>query len=318
MNKEPPESTRRTGQAGAEHHARGVSLAMLSTALVATNYVTAKAALGGLNLETFFLLWFAAGSALAVGRQLVVTRFRFFALLARHWRALAPMAALGAVSNLLFFAGVGFLDPAVAAICYRTELIFAVLLGMLTLGERLNRMEWGGFALVVAGLAVIYYRGGAALGIGALVMVVSALIGVVSNWLAKRTDPGVDIGLMVAARCLGSLALAAVYVLASGRFNVDVPPFPLAMAALGALLGPFLSFVCYFASLRYLDFSKVSIVRNSEPVFAAVYGLVFLGSRPGGRQLAGCALVLAGVVLVAVFRPGESGASTARSATGET
>jgi transporter family protein len=75
------------------------------------------------------------------------------------------------------------------------------------------------------------------------------------------------------------------------------------MVALGALLGPFLSFVCYFAALRYMDFSKVSILRNSEPVFAAVYGLIFLGSLPGGRQLAGCALVLAGVVLVAVFRP---------------
>jgi drug/metabolite transporter (DMT)-like permease len=224
------------------------------------------------------------------------------------------MAALGAVSNLLFFAGVGFLDPAVAAICYRTELIFAVLLGMLTLGERLNRMEWCGFALVVAGLAVIYYRGGAALSLGAAVMVVSALIGVVSNWLAKRTDPDVDVGLMVAARCLGSLALAAVYVLATGRFNVDVPPFPLVMVAVGALLGPFLSFVCYFASLRYMDFSKVSILRNSEPVFAAVYGFVFLGSLPGGRQLAGCALVLAGVVLVAVFRPGPSAASGPRPA----
>jgi len=299
-------------------HRRGMFLAIASAALVATNYVTAKAALGGLNLETFFLLWFAAGSVLATAHQLAGKRRRFFAELAGHGRALAPMAALGAVSNLLFFAGVGCLDPAIAAICYRTELIFAVLLGMVTLGERLNRMEWGGFALVVAGLAVIYYRGGAALGIGAAMMVVSALLGVVSNWLAKRTDPGVDVGVMVAAGCLGSLALAAVYVLATGKFNVHVPPFPLAMVALGALLGPFLSFVCYFAALRHMDFSKVSILRNSEPVFAAVYGLVFLGSLPGGRQLAGCALVLAGVVLVALFRPGPPPVAGPRPATDAT
>jgi len=77
----------------------------------------------------------------------------------------------------------------------------------------------------------------------------------------------------------------------------------LVMVAVGALLGPFLSFVCYFAALRYMDFSKVSILRNSEPVFAAVYGLLFLGAFPGGRQLTGCLLVLAGVLLVALFRP---------------
>ncbi|MBI5396751.1 MAG: DMT family transporter [Verrucomicrobia bacterium] len=296
-------------------HARGVALAVASTALVATNYVTAKVALGGLNLETFFFLWFAAASVLAVGHQLGNTRLQFFTLLVRHWRALVPMAAIGAVSNLLFFAGVGFLDPTISAICYRTELIFAVLLGMLTLGERLNRMEWCGFALVVAGLAVIYYRGGAALSIGAAVMVVSALIGVVSNWLAKRTDPGVDVGLMVAARCLGSLALAAVYVMVTRKFNASVPAISLAMVAVGALLGPFLSFVCYFAALRYMDFSKVSILRNGEPVFAAVYGLVFLGSLPGGRQLAGCALVLGGVLLVALFRPGPAVAADTRPAT---
>jgi len=284
-------------------HARGVVLAVASTAMVATNYVTAKVALGGLNLETFFFLWFAAASVLSVGHQVVSKRLEFFTELVQHARALVPMAALGAVSNLLFFAGVGFLDPAISAICYRTELIFSVLLGIVTLKERLNRMEWAGFALVVAGLAVIYYRGGAAISVGALVMVLSALIGVVSNWLAKRTDPDVDVGLMVAARCLGSLALAAVYVLVTGRFNVGVPPLPLAMVAVGALLGPFLSFICYFAALRYMHFSKVSILRNSEPVFAAVYGLLFLGAFPGGRQLTGCLLVLAGVLLVALFRP---------------
>jgi len=138
------------------------------------------------------------------------------------------------------------------------------------------------------------------------VMVVSAFIGVVSNWLAKRTDPDVEVGLMVAARCLGSLALAAVYVLVTGKFNVSAPLLPLAMVGVGALMGPFLSFVCYFAALRYMDFSKVSILRNSEPVFAAVYGFMFLGSLPVGRQLAGCVLVLAGVLLVALFRPGFS------------
>jgi drug/metabolite transporter (DMT)-like permease len=128
---------------------------------------------------------------------------------------------------------------------------------------------------------------------------------VVSNWLAKRTDPDVDVGLMVAARCLGSLALAAVYVLITGKFNANAPALPLAIVGIGALMGPFLSFVCYFAALRYMDFSKVSILRNSEPVFAAVYGLVFLGPFPGGRQLAGCVLVLGGAVLVALFRPGQ-------------
>ncbi|MBM3889361.1 MAG: DMT family transporter [Verrucomicrobia bacterium] len=298
----------------AEHHTRGVVLAVFSTALVATNYVTAKIALGGLNLETFFFLWFGAASVLSVGHQLANKRLQFFTQLIEHWRALVPMAALGAVSNLLFFAGIGYLDPAISAISYRTELIFSVLLGIVTLKERLNRMEWCGFALVVAGLAAIYYRGGAALTIGALVMVVSAFIGVVSNWLAKRTDPDVEVGLMVAARCLGSLALAAIYVLATRRFNADVPALLLAMVGVGALMGPFLSFVCYFAALRYMDFSKVSILRNSEPVFAAVYGFVFLGSLPVGRQLVGCVLVLAGVLLVALFRPGSAGA-TDRSAT---
>src|SRR5512137_2504859 len=102
-------------------HARGAALAVVSTALVATNYVTAKVALSGLNLETFFFLWFGAASLLSVGHQLFNIRLQFFTQLGQHWRALVPMAALGAVSNLLFFAGVGVLDPAVSAICYRTE-----------------------------------------------------------------------------------------------------------------------------------------------------------------------------------------------------
>ncbi|MCX7827165.1 MAG: DMT family transporter [Verrucomicrobiae bacterium] len=288
---------------------RGAALAIVSTALVATNYVTAKVALSSLNLETFFFLWFAAASVLSAGHQLASKRSAFFTECVQHWRALVPMAALGAVSNVLFFAGIGVLDPAISAICYRTELIFSVWLGIVTLKERLNRMEWCGFALVVAGLAVIYYRAGTALSIGAMVMVVSAFLGVISNWLAKRADPDVDVGLMVAVRCLGSLVFAVVYVLVTGRFNSSVPALPLTMVAIGAMMGPFLSFICYFAALRYMDFSKVSILRNSEPVFAAIYGVVFLGAFPGGRQLAGCVLVLAGVLLVALFRPGPAEAT---------
>ncbi len=66
--------------------ARGVALAVASTALLATNHVTAKVALQSLNLETFFLLWFAAASALAVGHQVANKRLLFFTQLIQRWR----------------------------------------------------------------------------------------------------------------------------------------------------------------------------------------------------------------------------------------
>ena len=51
---------------------------------------------------------------------------------------------------------------------------------------------------------------------------------------------------------------------------------------------------------RHTRAADSAIVLSSETVFTAAFGAAFMGDRIGATGLAGCALILAGVMLVQV------------------
>jgi transporter family protein len=59
------------------------------------------------------------------------------------------------------------------------------------------------------------------------------------------------------------------------------------------------SWLCYFRALQIGEASRVAPVDKMSVVLVAVFGVVFLGERLGGRGWLGIALVTAGVILVA-------------------
>lgn len=74
---------------------------------------------------------------------------------------------------------------------------------------------------------------------------------------------------------------------------------------LGLAWGPTLvSYALYVLALHYIEASHAGVVCMAEPASTAVLAFIILGERLAGWQLAGAALVLAGVFLIQV-RPAE-------------
>lgn len=220
------------------------------------------------------LLSLPAGAAIVAGLGLL-----YLALARGPVIVAAPVAALGATIPVA--AGLLGGDPLNGPIA--AGLAFA-LLGSLAAGYRSNADETSGEVAVGALLAV-----GAALGIGAYFTLFHA---------ASAADPFWATGAMRGTGWL--LALGFLVVRRPPRFGALgglSRPVLLALVAIGifSVVGD----SAFATASRQGDLSVVSVLASLYPVVTVLLGLTLLGERVRGVQLAGVALAITGIALLA-------------------
>lgn len=283
---------------------KGLAAAVGGAACVALNFVTAKYAMQVLNSFTFVPLWFLCGAAYT-GLYLAARRVPVRRGFARCWRPLLAVGVLHAVSVFAGFTGLRLIDPTVASFLSRAEVLFAVLLGMIVLGERPGRDAWLGMALAVAGIALLTYSAGQAEKLGVMLMICSAAVAATGYLAGKYVADIHSAGITVLLRSLTIATLVGLVAVAGGQFHL-VPSWPhLIVLALGAAVGPFAGQLLFFYSIRYISLSEVGVVRATSPVFVAIYAPLLLGMFPRPHQALGGAIALAGLVLLAMAKPIE-------------
>jgi len=179
------------------------------------------------------------------------------------------------------------LTPLIAFACFRV---------------RIARAVWGGVALATLGLGLLAGVHGGGLGGDALVLAGAAVYSlqiVLMERYAPRYDP---LGFTL-VEMLAACALLAV--LAAPSFSV-----PHGWTVWGALLvtGIFasaLAFLIQSWAQRHTSATQTAVVFTLEPVWAAIFGYWLAGDRLGAAGWAGCAAIMAGI-LVAGREGGEA------------
>lgn len=118
---------------------------------------------------------------------------------------------------------------------------------------------------------------------------------------AKMGVAGVDSSLATLLRTLIVVPLAAAVAWLSGGFATAgaIPGRTWLFLALSGL-GTGASWLCYFRALQLGEASRVAPVDKLSVVLVAVFGVVFLGEILTWKNWAGVALILAGVLLIAM------------------
>ena len=83
-------------------------------------------------------------------------------------------------------------------------------------------------------------------------------------------------------------------------------PSNLGLLAVVGVFGTLLPFACFFASLRYIDAGRATIVSTLEPVVAGVVAFFWFGEGFAGLQLLGAALIIAAIVVLQRTGGGEA------------
>lgn len=217
---------------------------------------------------------------------------------------LAGMLGSG-VSQVLFTLAVRDAGPSRASATAGTAPFFAVLFAVVLLDETLVAAVAIGATLIVSGgLLLAGERGrpahvktiGLALAVAAAA--VFALRDTFVRWLSVDTDvtpPFATLAILVSG------ALTILVVLLVSRRPVSLRPLP-AFAPAGVLFG--LSYVSLFAAFYHGPVSVVSPLVATESLWGVALSALFLRrhERVGPRLVTGAALVVAGGVLIGVFR----------------
>nr|HPI33732.1 DMT family transporter [candidate division Zixibacteria bacterium] len=212
------------------------------------------------------------------------------------WILLFSLSSWFAV--LLVWAGVQKMDPSLASFLNRSEVLVAIALGILFLGERLSRIETLGVLLSLAGIALmrLTLRGEYSVGFG-LVLLGSIGFGL-TEFISKHAVRHVDPLILTYIRN-GLLALGywAVLFAAGGDLAGLAQVWPGVIAL--ALFGPLVSRLFYLQALARLELTKVAVISQSQPVVVMLIALALLHQLPTAREALGGLLLLIGCVIMA-------------------
>jgi drug/metabolite transporter (DMT)-like permease len=178
----------------------------------------------------------------------------------------------------------------------------------LTRGESLSLRQWAGFLLAAGGLVWLLLPGLAAppLG-GAVLMMAAGVAWGIYTLMAKGTDDPVQTTAINFIRAsLPAILISAVF------FNwarIDLPGAGLALAS-GALASG-LGYVIWYAALKHLQTSTAAVSQLSVPVITAIFGVGLLAEPVTQRLLLSGLVILTGIALVTLGRPGASNTNSA-------
>ena len=243
--------------------------------------------------------------------------------LRRHWKA---MIVLGLTNSALPFLCFGYalytLPAALTAIFNAATPLFTALIAWAWLGDPLNRWRSAGLALGfagVVGLALHKSLAGGSLAalqfdIPTLLAIAACLVGTLlyghAGSYAKRTLSGVPSMVMAAGTQLAAAAALLLPALLTWPTAVPGTRDWLAAAAL-AVLASGLAYILYFRLIGRVGPTAASSVTFLVPVFAALWGGLFLGETVTLAMAIGGGVILAGTALVLGLWPRRPALATA-------
>jgi drug/metabolite transporter (DMT)-like permease len=220
-------------------------------------------------------------------------------------RDLLALAAIGVVLALHFATWVtslGLTTVASSVVLVTLHPALVAVLSLWLLGEGLRAKGWGGTGLALGGAALLvggdYALQGRALlgdGLAFLGAVFAALYFLGGRVQRQKLSLPAYAVVVYASAALTLLALA----LAAGQRLTGLPARDYALMAALALGPQVLGHTVANWSLRWVPASVVSTAIVGEPIGSALLALAVLGEVPPATSLAGGALILAGVYLVA-------------------
>jgi chloramphenicol-sensitive protein RarD len=271
------------------------------------------ATIGAFAIWGFFPLYLKALSGVPA-MQLVAHRVSWACLLVLGWMAargelagfraalarrdvllrLAATAVLVSINWLAYVWAVGNERVVETSLGYFINPLLNVVLGVIVLSERLNRMQWCAVALAAAGVVYLTITAGHPPWIALTLALSFGLYGLVRKTAQVDALPGLAVETaLLAPLAIGYLVwceLAGIGVLGDAGTSVD-----LLLVASGAVTAIPLFLFAYGA--RRLPYSTVGVLQYIAPSLQLACGVFVFGEPFGGTRAIGFALIWAALLI---------------------
>lgn len=214
------------------------------------------------------------------------------------WRS----AVLGALNVGIFFALIyvvaQLLPTSLASTIMATSPAIMMLLAWTLAGERLRIVPMLGAAIGLAGVALLLATdAGAVEPLGVVASLAAMLLSSLGYVLAKRWKDDTELLAVTSWQLLaGGIMLVPAAFLVEGA-PPELDAVEVAAFAYVGVVATAVAFVAWFGGLAHLPAGTVGLVGLLNPVTGMMLGVLVAGEVLGGWQVAGLALVLAGILL---------------------
>jgi len=290
----------------------GVLLALAAAFLFGLNASTSKVIMStGISPDLVVLFRSFAAAAIA-GIVLIFKNRSAFKVKLREIPFLVLFGVFGvALMQWAYSNAVSLLPVGIALLFEYTAIVMVPIASYLLFKQKTNANLWLGVVLVLGGLAVVsqIWQGGlnaSGIGFALLAAVLLSTYFIMGERAGLNRDPVstmfytmltatmfwllfTDWGKLSPSLFEGNIDLSA------NLTGIEIPKL-LAFAWLG-IMGSFAPMVFSFIALKYSTATVVGIVSTAEPVFAFLFGWLWLSETISGLQLIGGLLVILGIVL---------------------
>jgi drug/metabolite transporter (DMT)-like permease len=237
------------------------------------------------------------GAAMAVAPVVVCHPPRVAAMRA-GWKPVAvAVVAGGALGPALLVAGLARIDAATASILLNLELVATIVLAATLFREHLGRRVLGGAALVATAGALLVWEPGAALDVGALLIVAACACWGLDNCVTARIEQLSPESVVLAKGAMaGSVNLALGLTLAARSGGSVTAGQVVGALAIGAAAYG-LSITLWVKGARDLGAARAQVIFATAPFIGAAIAWVALEDPVTAVQLVAVVLAAAGVTL---------------------
>ncbi|MCD6597134.1 MAG: DMT family transporter [Bacteroidales bacterium] len=282
---------------------KGYILSFIAVLAMSNVFIFSKAALNEINLFQFGVYWFGFAILWNLLYSIPGKKYRNIMKLKRKaYRALVIIGLLELIGTAFFFMAIKKVEnPAIVSFLTNLTPVFVATFGILFLKERFNLLEALGFALAISGALIISYSKGK--GIAEVFMdgtgyiIISCLAVSVAFIISKKFIKDIDPGVLAMNRVL-FLFIFSIVLLIANDVSIAISWKAIYNLLLGSLLGPFLSAITNYSSLKYLEVSRVTIIASTKSLFVLVGAFMYFGVFPHPLQVTGGIITILGVILV--------------------
>jgi drug/metabolite transporter (DMT)-like permease len=267
-------------------------LLLLVTACWGSTFFLIKDLLDRVPTLDFLAVRFTIASVL-----LVAIAPRALGRLSRDSRRHATvLGLLYGVAQILQTAGLAHTAASVSGFITGMYVVATPVFAALLLRTRITAMTWGAVALATAGLGVLTLEG-FSVGYGeALTLVAAMLYALHIVGLGAWSRPQEAIGMSI----VQIIVIAVICLIASAPGGIVLPDNPrdwLSVLYMAAFAGAF-ALVAQTWAQAHMAATRCAIIMSMEPVFAALFAVLFGGESPTLRMLVGGAMVLTAMLIV--------------------
>ncbi len=280
--------------------------------LIATAFFTALSyALGkalersDLHPETTTFFWFLGAFAVAlVLLPFLRSQRRELRRIGLYRNIFIWSSVITSIGAALWMVALWTIGPALTSFLMKAQTPFALLLGVIFLGERLNKWESVGIVMTVAGGIVVAYQKEGYLIFGTAMAILAAFFYSFLSFIVKKIAQDLNMLTVATLRALGVSIVLLIYLMATGTFQPPNLKQALVMACGGAC-GAYIAKGSQFHAIKLLDISRTTAVMPMESIFVLIFAHFFFDDLPSITKLLGGASIIVGVVFLVLFRGEE-------------